>query len=354
MRPLSDTLARLAALRAGRMTVSPDHAANLKNLEAFGANPGMLSARYAVPEKQGERSALVVILHGCSQTADGYDAATGWSRLGREHGFAVLYPEQQRANNGNLCFNWFRPDDTNRDSGEVLSIRQMIATMVASHDIDERHVYITGLSAGGAMALAMLATYPAVFAGGAIVAGLAYGCAASVPEAFDRMRGHGMPTSAELGKRLRAASPHDGRWPTLSIWQGSRDNTVVPDNADAIVEQWRGVHDVAAQPTKDLVLDGHQQQVWSDADGRDCISLYRIVGMGHGTPLDISNGDEVAAPFMLEAGISSTRHIAHGWGLIPSAGSPQPDGNTSPIPHRHENPMQALFETMLRSTGFIR
>lgn len=354
MRPLSDTLARLAVLRAGQMATSSGHGTDLKNLETFGTNPGALSARYAVPEQQGERSPLVVILHGCSQTADGYDMATGWSRLGREHGFAVLYPEQQRANNGNLCFNWFQPDDTNRDGGEVLSIRQMIATMVASHDVDESHVYITGLSAGGAMALAMMATYPELFSAGAIVAGIAYGSAATVPEAFDRMRGHGMPMPAELGARLRAASQHQGRWPTLSIWQGSRDNTVVPDNADAIVSQWRGVHDVAAPPTKDMAVDGHRKQVWSDADGRDCISLYRIAGMGHGTPLDVNNDDEVAAPFMLEAGISSTRHIAHGWGLIPSVGSPRRSGKGPPILRRPENPLQQLFETMLRSTGFIK
>ena len=89
------------------------------------------------------------------------------------HGFAVLFPEQQRANNANLCFNWFVPEDIRRDSGEALSIRQMIEAMVVAHGLDRSRIFVTGLSAGGAMASAMLATYPEIFAGGAIIAGLA-------------------------------------------------------------------------------------------------------------------------------------------------------------------------------------
>ena len=76
----------------------------------------------------------------------------------------------------------------------------------------------------------MLATYPDVFAGGAIIAGLPYGCASSVPEAFDRMRGHGFPTQDRLQSLIRSASMHDGPWPTISIWQGIADHTVVPSN----------------------------------------------------------------------------------------------------------------------------
>ena len=99
--------------------------------------------------------------------------------------------------------------------------------MVTKHGLDRRRIFITGLSAGGAMAAAMLATYPEVFAGGAIIAGLAYGSASTIPEAFDRMRGHGGPSKAELQRRLAEASPHKGTWPKISIWQGTADTTVV-------------------------------------------------------------------------------------------------------------------------------
>jgi poly(3-hydroxybutyrate) depolymerase len=163
----------------------------------------------------------------------------------------------------------------------------------------------------------MLATYPEVFAGGAIIAGLAYGSAATIPEAFDRMRGHGVPSRAELQRLLRAASSHKGPWPRISIWQGSVDTTVVPANADAVLAQWQGVHGVSGRPTRTEQVDGQARKVWSDSNGRDVVETYTIAGMGHGTPLKTSGDDALgrAGPFMLDVGISSTRHTARFWEL---------------------------------------
>ena len=149
--------------------------------------------------------------------------AFGWSQLAAEQGFAILFPEQRRANNPNLCFNWFVPDDVNRDRGEVLSIRQMIETLVTKHGLDRRRVLITGLSAGGAMAAAMLATYPDVFAAGAIIAGLAYGCASTIPEAFDRMRGHGGPSQDSLDQGSIRKHPFHRRDPGRLDASGTED-----------------------------------------------------------------------------------------------------------------------------------
>ncbi len=144
----------------------------LVEIGGFGTNPGALKMFAYVPEPLPRASALVVVLHGCGQTAAGYDFGTGWSTLAKRYGFALLMPEQQAANNANTCFNWFNPGDVARGRGEAASIRQMVARMVADHNIDPRRIYITGLSAGGAMTSVMLATYPEVFAGGAIIAGL--------------------------------------------------------------------------------------------------------------------------------------------------------------------------------------
>ena len=101
---------------------------------------------------------MVVVLHGCGQTAAGYDLGAGWSTLAKHYGFALLMPEQQSSNNANGCFNWFNPEDTARDSGEACSIRQMIARMAGDAGIDARRIFVTGLSAGGAMTSVMLAT----------------------------------------------------------------------------------------------------------------------------------------------------------------------------------------------------
>src|SRR5689334_23050100 len=181
-----------------------------------------------VPEDLPAGAPLVVALHGCTQTAGGYDRGTGWSTLAAREGFALLLPEQRQGNNANRCFNWFEPGDTRRDQGEAASIRQMVAHMVERHRLDPQRVFVTGLSAGGAMASVMLATYPEVFAAGAILAGLPYGAAHSMPEAFEAMT-TGRPRPArDWAEAVRRASPHRGPWPRVSVWQGEADTTVRP------------------------------------------------------------------------------------------------------------------------------
>jgi poly(hydroxyalkanoate) depolymerase family esterase len=315
---LADTIARLAGLREATAAYrAAPGGTTLQAVDGFGPNPGALRGMTYVPEGLGRAAPLVVVLHGCTQTAPGYDAGSGWSQLANRYGFALLFPEQQRRNNPNLCFNWFSPEDNGRERGEAASIRQMIEAMVTSHELDPRRVYVTGLSAGGAMAATMLATYPELFAGGAIIAGLPYACAENVPQAFERMRGHGMPGEAALKALVRRASSHDGPWPTISVWQGTTDRTVNPLNADAIVAQWRGIHGLDREASRIEVADGYPRRVWCDQGGREVIEQYTVTGMGHGTPLATTGADAcgTAGPFMLEAGISSSHRICRFWGL---------------------------------------
>lgn len=334
MRSISDTIARLTAARGhARPGLAPKSPSRLTEMTGFGSNPGALKAYRYVPDGLPEGAPLVVVLHGCTQTAAGYDHGSGWSQLADQRGFALLYPEQQPANNPNRCFNWFVPGDIRRDSGEALSIVQMVRAMIGAHGLDSRRVFVTGLSAGGAMTSVMLATYPDVFAGGAIIAGLPYGSATSVPEALDRMRGHGLPSEAALQRLLRDASDHDGPWPTVSVWHGTRDVTVVPANMAASVAQWRGVHGLGPEPTEISQVDGHVRRVWRDRSGAARLEEFQISGMGHGTPL--SSADHIGSPcaFMLDARISSTRHIADVWLLTgadrPSAQQPEASAQRS-------------------------
>ncbi|WP_181176627.1 PHB depolymerase family esterase [Mesorhizobium sp. B2-4-9] len=317
MRNISDTIARLSAVHARAAGSGERNDAHLSEITGFGSNPGALRAWLYLPENLTRQAALVVVLHGCTQNAASYDHGSGWSDLAAEHGFAVLFPEQQRANNAGLCFNWFVPGDIRRDSGEAMSIRQMIEAVVVTHGLDRKRIFVTGLSAGGAMAAVMLADYPELFAGGAIIAGLAYGTASTITEAFDRMRGHGGQSRTDLQRLLRAASPHKGPWPRLSLWQGSADKTVVPANADAVLAQWESVHKLGEKPTRIENINGRTRKIWSDSKGRDVVETFTIAGMGHGTPLQTGGGDGLgkAGPFMLDVGISSTRHIARFWEL---------------------------------------
>jgi feruloyl esterase len=271
-----------------------------------------------LPPDVSANCALMVVLHGCTQSAASYDLGAGWSTLAERFGFALLLPEQQRTNNPNGCFNWFQTGDIERGHGEALSIRQMVAKMVSDHGIDPARVFVTGLSAGGAMTSVMLATYPDVFAGGAIIAGLPYGAANNVQQAFENMFQCPPRPARDWGDLVRAASPHSGAWPRISVWHGDADATVIPSNAVEIIKQWTDVHGLPAMPSFEAVVDGYPRQVWVDGIGDELIESYSIPNMAHGTPLATGDADEqcgAAGPFLLEVGISSSYHIAKFFGL---------------------------------------
>jgi poly(hydroxyalkanoate) depolymerase family esterase len=286
----------------------------------FGSNPGDLKMYSYVPgdQRARQRLPLVVVLHGCTQTAAGYDVGAGWSTLADRYGFALLMPEQKSSNNGNGCFNWFNPEDISRDSGEAFSIRQMIARMARDHGIDPDRIFVTGLSAGGAMTTVMLATYPEIFAGGAVIAGLPYGIASNVQQALSGMYQSPSRPARELGDLVRNASKHKGPWPKLSVWHGSADKTVNPSNASEIVKQWLDVHHLPPTPMSQSTVDGYPRALWWNADGKTLVESYTITDMAHGTPLGMADNDErygAQGAFMIEAGISSSYHIASFFGL---------------------------------------
>ncbi|MBU2361186.1 MAG: PHB depolymerase family esterase [Alphaproteobacteria bacterium] len=299
------------------MTMYTDTNNRLTALPHFGTDPGSLSADIYIPKTFPKNGPLVVVLHGSTQSAADYDLGSGWSTLADECGIALLFPGQRLTNNMIGSFNWFKTGDSQRGEGEPLSIRQMIKQVVDDHAIDPSRVFITGMSSGGAMTSVMLATYPEVFAGGAIIAGLAYGSASNMMEAVMRMNGIGSPSDNRLDALVQDASDFDGPWPTISVWQGGSDTTVASSNAGSIVAQWQKIHDVEGEPTRVETVDGFPRKVWCAADGRVMIEEYIIEAMGHGTPIG-AEGDKglgEAGDYMLEVGISSTRHIAKFWGL---------------------------------------
>ncbi|RXG92347.1 esterase [Bradyrhizobium zhanjiangense] len=311
-------LPKLDGLRFAELGRSADSSSPLQEVTNFGDNPGALRMLAFVPAQLQKPRALVVVLHGCGQTASGYDLGAGWSTLAKHYGFALLMPEQQRINNGNTCFNWFNPEDTARDSGEARSIREMIAHMVQAHRIDQRRIFITGLSAGGGMTSVMLATYPEVFAAGAVIAGLPYGIASNLREALDGMFHSPARPARELGDLVRNATHHRGPWPKVSVWHGSADRTVNPGNANEIVKQWLDLHDLPEVPMAETNVDGYPRQAWWNQDGETLVESYAITDMAHGTPLGLADNDQrygMEGAFLIEAGISSSYHIAKFFGL---------------------------------------
>ncbi len=353
-------LPRMNGLRFADTSRRADVRSPLVEVTGFGANPGNLRMFSFVPEQWQQPRAVVVVLHGCGQTAAGYDLGAGWSTLAKHYGFALLLPEQQRANNANTCFNWFNPEDTARDSGEARSIRDMIAHMVEAHGIDARRIAITGLSAGGAMTSVMLATYPELFSAGAVIAGLPFGVASNLRQALDGMFHSPERPARELGDLVRKASAHRGPWPKISVWHGTADRTVNPGNADEIVKQWLDLHDLPEMAMAEANVDGYPRQSWWNKDGETVVESYTITDMAHGTPLGLADNEHrygMEGAFLIEAGISSSYHIAKFFGLtdwIRSAtpankpagkrASAKPAPALTPAPHLARSIRKAVVE----------
>ena len=329
MAGLRESLARLRKMRAvfeRQLAAAAERAppqllsgaGRLHEIASFGSNPGNLRMFTYAPPKLPAAPALVVALHGCTQTANAYDRGSGWSELADAHGFVVVCPEQQRGNNPNACFNWFLLSAVGRGEGEALSIRQMVERAIHDHGIDRRRVFIGGLSAGGAMASAMLAAYPEVFAGGAIIAGLPYGCATDVQQAFQAMARGRDYDGRTWGNLVRSASPHRGPWPKLSIWHGTADTIVNPKNMEDSLGQWLDVHGLPAQPVLEQTLENYSRRLWRNAANQDVIEAIAVRGMDHGVPLAVGQGPECcgnAGPFHFDVGLSCGHHIVEFWGL---------------------------------------
>jgi len=318
----------------------------LEHVRRFGSNPGDLRMfRYVprslvagAPEKgvrravgRGESAGiaepsvggvpLVVALHGCMQDAQGFGEDSGWIELADRWGFLLLLPEQRRGNSLTLCFNWYSPDDNRRDRGEVLSILQMVERMRQDYSVDPRRIYVTGISAGAAMTLALAAAYPEVFAGAAPVAGIAFGCADGLLSALGCMREPPDKTPAEWGAAVRSASSHKGPWPRISVWQGDADSTVNPANEEAILRQWTNVHGIEdAAKQVDGETRGDLHTVFRGSKGQTLVEGHRIKGMGHGLPVDPGSAENQCGKvgmFFPDVDICSSIYIARFWELDP-------------------------------------
>ncbi|MEU8620466.1 PHB depolymerase family esterase [Streptomyces sp. NPDC048623] len=317
-------------------TATPAQAASLTEVTGFGSNPGNLQMFRYVPDGLPAGRPMVVALHGCTQTAAGFDNETGWTKWADTWGFALLLPQQKSANNANSCFNWFEPGDFSRGQGEALSIKQMVDRMAADYATDASRVYVTGLSAGGAMTSVMAASYPDVFAGAAVVAGIPFDCARTMSAGLSCMSPGSDLTAQQWGDKVRAAySTYSGAYPTMSVWHGTDDTTVKPMNMTELVEQWTNVHGTDATADVSDTVQGYPHKVYRDGSGRAVVESYSITGMAHGQPVDPGSGATqcgTAVQYIPDMNICASYRIGEFWGLAGGGGGtgslPAPAGLT--------------------------
>jgi poly(hydroxyalkanoate) depolymerase family esterase len=338
-----------ASLVAVVLVPNAAQAATLTQVTSFGSNPGNLRMYSYRPDGLTTGAPVVVAMHGCTQNATAYYNNSGWRKFADQWGFAVVFPEQLSANASNACFNWFTSGDVERGHGEALSVKQMVDYAVATYGSNPARVFVTGLSAGGAMTAVMLATYPDVFTAGSIVAGLPYGCAPATSP-YTCMSPGVDRTPAQWGNLVRGAFPgYNGPWPRVSIWHGTSDYIVAGMNGIESRDQWTNVWGIGTTPTSTASLPAGTSVENYDSGGQTVVRLYRVSGMGHGTPVDPGTAADqcgTAGAYFLDTICSAYRDALFfglNGGTSPSpstspSSSPGPTPSASPSPSPSPSP----------------
>lgn len=285
--------------------------ANFQSLNDFGENPGNLTASYY--KTSLPNNALVVLLHGCVQNGEQLAKKSGFYQLAQANRFNLVIPQQNHKNNIKDCFNWFSPQDTSRNSGELKSIVNMVKHV--AKNIEQPRVFVVGLSAGGAMATSLLSQYPSMFEAGAIVAGLPFPCADNLTKAISCMRNGPSQTPKELAEQVKKLNKAEQtNWPSISIWTGSKDQVVNPINSQYLAKQWLFLIGQKNHPNV-AHEKGYKRSLW-ESDGRAKVELVELEHLGHGLPVNpeqMYGGKE--GDFILKSPLSSALEITEFWQL---------------------------------------
>lgn len=276
----------------------------------YDGTPGQRWYDLFVPSglRPGQQVPLVVLLHGCRQTSVRFAEDTGFTAAAQSSGFVLLAPRQEMRHQIQRCWRWYETAHQQRDCGEPALITGMARQVIEQPgpwSIDDRQVYVTGLSAGGAMALILATTYPDVYAAAGVHSATAYRSATKGIRALAAMS-----ASADLPRLLE----HGGEMAPVILMHGTSDQVVRPTNSDRIVDQWlvsresfglRGLSRIRPiANTRALVIDDRRciRTRWFTARGRRVLEYWRVDGLAHAW-----SGGTYAAEFVDPRGPEATR-----------------------------------------------
>jgi poly(hydroxyalkanoate) depolymerase family esterase len=221
---------------------------------------------------------LVVMLHGCTQSPDDFAAGTRMNTHAEEQTFLVAYPGQSQTANASKCWNWFRAEDQQRGRGEPALFAGVTHEVMNEFSVDPKRVYVAGLSAGGAAAAIMGATYPDIYAAVGVHSGLACGAASDLPSAFAAMQQGGQVSAAGVPSSRKPGCTV----PTI-VFHGDSDTTVHRVNGDQVIGQARGATLLRQTESRGVSAGGmaYTRTVQSDESGHPILEQWILHGAGH-------------------------------------------------------------------------
>jgi poly(hydroxyalkanoate) depolymerase family esterase len=249
---------------------------------SYSNDAGTRSYKLYVPSGYtGQAVPLIVMLHGCTQDPDDFATGTRMNELAEEHTFLVAYPAQAGSANMQKCWNWFQAADQQRGRGEPSIIAGITSKVATDYEVAEDRVYVAGMSAGGAMAAILGATYPDLYAAVGVHSGLAPGAANDLSSAFTAMR-QGGPIVAH--KDVPGGEKRE-ILPTI-IFHGDGDTTVHPRNGDRLLAHLsvgRDGSSLRVSTRRGRMRDGYEYTrfTYHDAEGRDLVERWSVHGLGH-------------------------------------------------------------------------
>ncbi len=288
--------------RDARSSMLPRQWQGIFNTASFYGRP------YRVYVPYGYRPAtplpLLVMLHGCSQSAGDFAVSTAMNALADTYGCLVVYPEQLSAANGRRCWNWFRAEHQERGNGEPAEIVGIVDEVKERYRVDPNRVYVAGLSAGGAMAVILGATYPDVFAAIGVCSGVAYKASTHLPGSLLVMA-RGVSDVTRHGYAAYVAMGDYRRVMPVIVFHGTHDHIVHPRNGDQVLDQWHYTNNLvqqyvqqsqSVQPVPEIstrrVPGGllYTEHLYRDSTGKVLMCKYMVEGMQHCWPGGAANG----------------------------------------------------------------
>lgn len=239
---------------------------------------------------------LIVMLHGCQQSASEFAEGTRMNQLAEENGYAVLYPQQLVKLQRQRCWRWY-DRSVQQGAGETLALAALIRSVCEQHTIDRRRIYACGLSAGAGMAAMLALNHPELIAAVGMHSGPVFGAGHTPMGALHVMR-HGAPAQADgaipgvLQRRAANASPGAPEpmpvMPAVLI-QGDDDQVVRPINQQHLTRQWLQLNGVPEGSTARVTVkpagrggkrNAHEIQDYL-VRRKLLLRVVRIAGLGH-------------------------------------------------------------------------